>query len=517
MKSKKRIFITFCYSLLLLLGSSCGLNPQNADLDLNESLPETKDTLFTKAINSLGMMGEIYGVKELRVMSKDISDTTGSSVATNAEIPRDVTEMVKSTINAIGGKVLFIPYDPQFMQNTALTGYSDYGDKKLPDIIISGGITEFDRALVTKGDSMDIDISMPKMGGIEFGDNNKSSLSSVTLDFNLIDFKTFAGIPKMQAINSVKLTKSTKEDSIGFTVKSATFGAKGDIKKIQGRHAAVRLIVQLSMIEILGRFQKIPYWRLIPNATRDEIVVEAVLSDFYSMNPAQQIAKAQEHLFMSGYQVDVSGQLDANTQNALQRFASDKKIASPVLNQEMFLSLFENVPIDQATIYRRKTLSSQVAIQNTANFPITNSYQAAQPSRQASGQNATKETGSIQLSTNKSQYHIGDRLTVNFSVNEPLYVRIVAINSQGEIATLFPNPYQSDSYCKPSRNYSIPPSGAKFTLDISGPPGKDKIRAIASHKPIPPDALSFTTNGQFDEGKMSSYSIRAATDYDVGN
>ncbi len=299
----------------------CSLNPQNADIGSNETLPEAKVTIYQQAIDQLGLMTAVYGSAPLKIMTKDILDNTGTSVATNAEIPRDITEMVKSTLNGIGGNVLYIPYEPLFMQNTAGTGYSDYGDKILPQIILSGGITEFDRGLVTDGDSLDLDFEIGKEYGINFADQVKASLSSVTLDFNLIDFKTFTGIPRIQAIKGIKLHKAVREDSIGFTVKSATFGSRGEIKKVQGRHTAVRLLVQLSMLQLIGRYEKIPYWRLIPGAARDEIVIDRVLADYYAMSQKQQIQNTQALLYLHGYGVVPSGRMDTNTQLALQGFA----------------------------------------------------------------------------------------------------------------------------------------------------------------------------------------------------
>ena len=168
--------------LPMLLGG-CGLNPQNADIGLNETLPEAKVTIYQKAINQLGLMTSIYSNNPMKIMAKEIVDNTGTSVATSAEIPRDITEMVKSTLNGIGGNVLYIPYEPEFMQNTVITGYSEYADKILPQVILSGGITEFDRGLVTKGDSLDLDVEVGNDYGINFSDQNKASLASVTLDF----------------------------------------------------------------------------------------------------------------------------------------------------------------------------------------------------------------------------------------------------------------------------------------------------------------------------------------------
>ncbi|MEQ1558283.1 MAG: DUF4384 domain-containing protein [Methyloglobulus sp.] len=500
----------------LLVG--CSLNPQNADIGLNETLPEAKVTIYQQAIDQLGLMTAVYGSAPLKIMTKDILDNTGTSVATNAEIPRDITEMVKSTLNGIGGNVLYIPYEPLFMQNTAGTGYSDYGDKILPQIILSGGITEFDRGLVTDGDSLDLDFEIGKEYGINFADQVKASLSSVTLDFNLIDFKTFTGIPRIQAINGIKLHKAVREDSIGFTVKSATFGSRGEIKKVQGRHAAVRLLVQLSMLQLIGRYEKIPYWRLIPGAARDEVVIDQVLADYYAMSQKQQIQNTQALLYLHGYSVVPSGRMDTNTQLALQGFAKTQNMNAEVLDQNLYLALYENVPINAATRQRRSSLESGIVnVVNQGNL-ISGRKPAAKKSRERAQRAETTaqtlvDSGQLTLATNKSEYRIGEKLNVHFSVNKPMYVRVALINSQGKVDTVFPNVYQSNNYCVPGKKYSIPAVGADFSLDISGPVGIDKLRAVASEKPVPAEALFFTKEGQFDASRMASYKVRAAADY----
>ncbi len=494
---------------------SCGLNPQNADIELNETLPEAKITVYQEAIDQLGLMSSIYSDNSLKIMSKDILDNTGTSVATSAEIPRDITEMVKSTLNGIGGNIRYIPYEPEFMTNTANTGYSDYGDKILPQVILSGGITEFDRGLVTDNDGLSLSAEIKSQYGIEFDDQTKSSLSSVTLDFNLIDFKTFTGIPRIQAVNGIKLHKGTRSDNLGFTIKSVTFGAKGEIKKVQGRHAGVRLLVQISMIQIIGRYQKLPYWRLIPGVVKDNVVIDQVLADFYALTESQKIAKFQELLYLHGFGVTPNGQLDGATQGALQSFSQKQGLNSTNMDQTLYLALYEHIPLNAATRQRRKNLSMNAGSQ----VPTIQARQSQErievppPRQEPVEAQAPKRDGSLKIATEKKQYAIGDTLKINFSVSDPMYVRIVVINSKGAISTLFPNAYQNDNFCKPGKNYSIPPSGAEFTLDISEPKGVDKIRAIGSSKPIPSDVMFFTKDGQFDDSKMSNYNIRSATDY----
>lgn len=499
---------------LLILG--CALNPQNADIGLDLTLPEARVTIYQQAVNQLGLMTDIFSQSPVKIMVKEIQDNTGTSIATSAEIPRDVTEMVKTTLNAIGGNVRYIPYEPEFMIQTAGTGYSDWGEKILPHVVLTGGITEFDRGLVTDGDSIEFDAELGKKFGLNFGDEVKASLSSVTLDFNMIDFKTFTGIPRIQAVNGIKLHKATRADSIGFTVKSATFGAKGEITKVQGRHAAVRLLVQLSMLQLIGRYEKLPYWRLIPGAIRDEIVIDQLLANYYAMSTTDQIYKIQELLYLHGYGVTPSGQINAETQNAVEQYVKVNNLAATELDQNLYLQLYENVPITPATRQLKKNLSNIATI--APKVAITTVIQkspspkkVAEPVKVVA--NPEPSTGQLSLAINKKEYKIGETMQIEFSVNEPMYVRIVVINSKGEISTIFPNAYQSDNYCKPGKTYRIP--SAEFSLDVVEPIGMDKLRAIASKNPIPADHLHFTNEGDFDESKMAMYSVRAVADYTV--
>lgn len=500
----QRLKIGFMSFSVALFVAGCGLNPQTADIDINNTLPEAKSTIYQEAVRKLGMMAVIYGREPLNIMSKNISDNTGTSVATNAEIPRDITEMVKSTLNAIGGNLTFIPYDPQFLADSVNTGYSEFSSKLIPNVIVSGGITEFDRGLVTKGDSAEIDGEIGDYG-LGFEDQNKGSLANVTLDFNMIDFETLAGIPRIQAVNGIKLHKALKEDSFAFTVKSVTLGAKGTIKKIQGRHAAVRLLVELSMVQLLGRYQKLPYWRLLPGGQRDEVVIDLLLNDFYDMTEPQRVAAVQRYLYLFGYDVRPTGQLDAKTKVALKQFAVKYGLTSSGVDQATYLALFENVPIDHATRYRSKTLT------NMENQYA--SYDAAEVQVVPDDlQQVQYDEGTLTLWTDKNVYAIGDQMNISFSVDKPMFVRLVVINSKGEVSTLFPNVYQSDNYCKPGVVYQIPPKQGNFTLDISGPVGTDKIRAVASSNPIASESLHFTGAGDFDEDKMAALPVRAATD-----
>lgn len=372
--------------LIFLMGMvSCAtIDPRQVDVELKEEPPELKITSFSTALTDLGAMTEIYGAPRIKIQSKDIADNTGTAGFTGGEIPRDITEMMKSTLNSIGGKLTFIPYNPSYMQNQMVTGYSSFDEKLIPDVVISGGITEFDRGLETRGSNIDAAASADWSGlpagvpsnttGLEYGAGDKFGLASITLDFNLIDFRTMSGIARMQTVNTIKVHKAVSEKELGITLFGPTFGLKGSIKKVQGRHAAVRMLVQLSMIQIVGKYLKLPYWKLLPNAEPDPVVIDAIKKEYYEMAEIDRLIKIQELLFIQGYDVTISGELDEQTIAVLQQLNPAFDPAAGGIDRETYLQVYTSVPIDDATMERRIALNKAY---EELNVEATETYEPA--------------------------------------------------------------------------------------------------------------------------------------------
>ncbi len=357
--------------LFLLLAACAGLDPANVDVQLPDSAPQAKTTSYTQALRDLGLMTEIYGSQIVKIQSNPIGDNTGTSGTTGGEIPRDITEMIKSSLNSIGGQVTFIPYDPAFIQNQIVTGYSTFDNKLIPDVVISGGITEFDRGLETRGKGTDAGAEATfthapgwapsKSVSVDYSDSDKVGLARITLDFNLLDFQTMAGIPRMNTTNSMEVSKGMAEREIGITLFGPTFGRKGSIKKVQGRHAAVRLLVEASMMQIVGKYLNLPYWKLLgEDAEPDQVVMDSISQEFYRSTEAERIAKTQVWLFLMGHNVPVNGVLDQPTLAALTAVDSSVSMQTTSISVETYGKLFQSVPIKPATLGRRNMLLSGV-------------------------------------------------------------------------------------------------------------------------------------------------------------
>ncbi|MFH0781699.1 MAG: DUF4384 domain-containing protein [Pseudomonadota bacterium] len=381
-KAKSGMSVLMLSLALVVLSSCADMNPQNVNVELEKSAPVAKVTNYTQALQDLGLMSQIYDTGLMKVQSQDIADETGTSVTSGGEIQRNITEIMKSTLNSIGGNVRFIEYNPSYIQNQMVSGYSSFDNKAIPDVVITGGITEFDRGLETRGEGTNVDAEAefggaPKWfpsetAGVSYGDTSKSGKARITLDFNLKDFQTLAGIPRMSTTNSMDVYKGLREEEFGLTLFGPTFGLKGSIKKVQGRHEAVRVLVQVSMIQMIGKYLALPYWRLLgDDAIPDKTVLDSISETYHRMGREDRVGAVQQWLSLHGYDVPINNRMDGKTVAALQKFDAALGSADPNgISEALFTKLYLSIPITREAYGNRQKLNQYFArMQKAAQEP----------------------------------------------------------------------------------------------------------------------------------------------------
>jgi hypothetical protein len=360
MKSRALSLIGILFLFAVFL-SSC---VHKVDVQIPSHLPAPKTTSFDKALSDLGQMTLIYGCDLLKIMTSGGMDHTGTSIATGGEIPRDIMPMVISTLNSIGGNIYYVPFDPDRLDTFVRLGWTTYNGKHVPHVILSGGITQFDRALNTRGKNSNFGVetkpftNAPKwtpgdVVEVEYGSAEKKSLAEITLDFNLTELQQNIGIQNMQTVNNILVSKGVAEEELAFTLFGPTFGFKGTIKKVEGRHGAVRLLVQLSMMQIVGKYFDLPYWNLLEEAQPDSLVLKTLAQDFMQMTPQVRALKTQEWLFIKGYGIDITGQFDEKTVVALKHFDNAYQPVGSGIDQNTYLKLYCSIPVNQRSLERR--------------------------------------------------------------------------------------------------------------------------------------------------------------------
>lgn len=360
----KVILKLFLCALILSILVSCGtLAPEKMELPMTETAPQEKVTRFSETLKEFGLMLEIYRSQPVKVMIKEVVDKTGASVSTGSEIQQNITEIVKSTLNTMGENVVYMDYDPEFVATMQQTGYSNFGNKLIPDVVVTGAITEFDRALQTVEKGMDLgaEVDIAHVGKVlpsqtlsfEYGDSSAANKARITVDFNLKKFQTLASVPGMNVINTMEVQKAVAKQEFGITLFGPTFGTKGSLKRVQGRHDAIRLLVQSGMVQLMGRYAGVPYWRLMgQDAVPDETVLKSWRREFPKLSESDRVSLMQQYLYLHGYDVSVNGIVDEKTKAAFSAFRVKNNIEGGALNAEVFLKIYLTVPITEETFSR---------------------------------------------------------------------------------------------------------------------------------------------------------------------
>ena len=481
---KLRGFKTLTGSFIATVVLSGCNNVQNIKLEMSPQPPRENVTSYSEALPTLGMMSKIYNTPSLYLQVKNIRDETGTSIATSAEIPQDITVMTHSALNKVEGNVRFIPEAFDYIINSANTGYYNFDKKLVPHAIVSGGITEFDRALVIKGKSKDLGLEVPlkkKNIAFEWGNDEKHAWSRISVDFNLLNYEELAGDPGITATHTVEVEKGLSEESLGFSIAGNTIGLKGTLKKVQGRHAAVRLLVERSMCLLIGRKLLLPYWRALPNATPDPWVIRKVKEGYLMLKDAERVAKVQELLVLHGHSLEVTGVMDRNTARALADKGHRLGLVEASPSTPIYWSLFETVPLSVEVLARRGRLNNGLPMQ---------------PRQAKAEHTAASDNGDIEISSAQAAYNIGDPVQLFFRTQDDLHVRLVAIEADGNITTLFPNPYQPIDRVRANDVRQIPPRDSPIRLQITGPPGIDRIYAFTSPRPFDDRVKWFTAAGE---------------------
>lgn len=96
---------------------------------------------------------------------------------------------------------------------------------------------------------------------------------------------------------------------------------------------------------------------------------------------------------------------------------------------------------------------------------------------------AVSPDGILSLSVSKASYRIGEKLKVTVQPSKAGYLRVAYLSSTGEVSEIFPNQNQPSKVAANSK-LQIPPKGAKFDLEVTGPTGNDRIVALFGDAPL---------------------------------
>jgi hypothetical protein len=352
----KSVFKVLILIIAMFVLSSCAVidwfGASIDDEEVEELAKSVKDpiersTPYDGSLKQFGKMLEAYNISPIRVQSKVISNLTADH-----SLPTNVSRMLITGVNKIGTEVVYIPFDPQYIISEQTTGGNI--NRTLPQLVIAGGITEYAKNLIEKEREVKMDAKIQKGdfgskyeydGGL--GYKATQSISRIAFDMHLLNYTTQASIPGTNVSNAVFVRKTNLGWGIGAFFQGMGLTFDYNLTKKQNVYYAIRLLVELSVLESLGRYFDVPYWKCIDGAKPDQAMIVRLKEEYFDLPLAEQILYVKEYLFFHGYD-DINRGTSELTANERAIIDKEMKKYNASDYTDLFISLWENVPVKGA-------------------------------------------------------------------------------------------------------------------------------------------------------------------------
>lgn len=426
-----------------------------------EQQPQTRaqrtQTTFSQAIECMDKLLLAHGRRDITITTAGIPDQTG-------QIQTGTKEMLISAVSRMSqrsGAFRYIDFDPtqvdvfQLQQKLGNQGLS------IPNYYIRGAVTQVDQSVL--GDRASAGLSLLDFS---LGVSADQLVSVVSMDLNMGNLVTRTIIPGTSASNQIALVRTGRAASLDGGAETELVGNIGGsfniaVDRSEGTGQAVRTLLELTLIEALGKFTKVPYWQCLAlDSTNPKVMREA--RTWYEELGTQELRETvRDGLATAGY---LPSATDPNNQRAMQdaiaRYQSDNNlIADGRISFELYHSLLVNNYLAESA--------------------------DLDPGLPKGGIEPTRLE--VRLTTDRGAqpvYSPGDSLQVRAQVNASGFLYCYYRDSENAIARIYPNRFSSDPFIEGEQTVEIPRDDAGYRIIFPKPYVQEEVVCLATPRDV---------------------------------
>ncbi len=471
----KRGWIALAGLGIFVATSSCTFtNPEKAPMLAGPKSPATKNiTSFTPALSCMDDLFARYGIRSWVITSSGLPDQTG-------QIQAGTKEMMISAISRMSAKshaFSFVDLD-----STQIGGveevYRLIGERydlgfQIPRYYIRGAVTQLDQGVTT--DRVNAGMSIPEAA---LGLSADQLVSVVSMDVNVADMVTRQIMAGLNATNSISVVKTGRGADVDGVIDKLGLMFNLAMDRSEGPHQAVRTLIELSMIEVLGKLTKVPYWRCLDIPQTSPEAMREARKWYDTMSSEELVALIQDALVRGGYLGgSASGKLDGMTRDAIGRYEAEHNlIATGRITFELYYSLQSHdlIPPRHPEAFKHARVGGLLGGKA---IPVERETKSVLGT-------AVK----IDITTNRGDrpaYRVGDELWLKMRVyGDGAYVYCYYSDEMNQIARIFPNRFQPNGFLLPNQDYFVPNEESEFDIVMEEEGVSNSILCLASRREI---------------------------------
>lgn len=460
MKAGVQFSVAVCAALVGLAGcETVKPKPETATVAAAVKTPATKTvTNFTPALRCMDDLLLAYGKRDIVITTAGIPDSTGKVMAGT----KDMLHTAASKMSIKSKALTFIDYDTssndllQLFQDIQAAGAFNH---KLPNYYIRGAITQLDEnALDAQAGG---GIALPFL---DLGLSKDQVSSIVSIDMNMGETTSRMILPGVNASNSLIITRAGDSKEAGGRIGKVGFAFNMSMSKAEGLSGGVRALVELGMIELVGKLTSTPYWKCLQVEKTNPVMLEQAREWYDGMKRPDLVKLVQRKLAgMEKYSGAIDGRESPQLASAVGAYQAEAGlIADGRINFDLYYNL----------------LDADEPIAEDPAPPKAAPVAAAKPQGGAPTLKLLSDRGP------RPVYQVKEYLQARVEMGRDGVLYCYYRDSGGTIARIYPNRFNPDPFVRANRPMSLPPEGSPFKIRFDQPKVKEQIVCYASDRDL---------------------------------
>ncbi|MBX2859274.1 MAG: DUF4384 domain-containing protein [Cellvibrionaceae bacterium] len=262
----------FLISIVLLNACATRSSIQSNVRSMQTGPYTTPNRTITNFSQSLRCMDDLllsYQIPESTFIMEELYDNTGKvSVGT-----RDMLITAVANMSRRSNAVRLVAYGRD--SSNAISFLSNSGNtsvyQRQPKYGIRGSISQYDTRV--SSERLGGGLSAKKWG---LGGSRRVNGDIMGIDLNVVRMRDLSIIPMANSSNQVILLSSSSSFDGDAVIKKLGFNFNFSSDKNEGVSQALRNLIDLAAIELIGRLMKVPYWQCLNISTDNPLVAQEI-------------------------------------------------------------------------------------------------------------------------------------------------------------------------------------------------------------------------------------------------
>lgn len=443
--------------------------------------PHRSITNFASGLRCMDNMMIDYGIKDISMLVEDLEDQTSKVNAGT----KDMLITAVSSMTRRSRAVKLIPFGNDSGNLISFLGAagSQSAYNVIPQYDIRGSISQLDSSVVRKqaGGS----VAASKWG---LGASASTAGSILGIDLSVLSTEDLSVLPGVTSSNAVVLFKSGKGGDADATIKKTGISFDFQVAKNEATVQALRNLIELASIELVGRLTKVPYWQCLEIPDDSPEIKQEMEDWFYAMRAHDELVPyVRSQLIARGFYPMAQTNPSEALRSAIIGFQRSEGV-SPLgkLDYAFFKHLLTGKPAAGSIVTVAQKPAGQPAPTQAAVFKPT---QATPTNTASSSHNIAANPApspinlSLATASGKTAFNRGETISLLANADSSGYLFCFYTDADNNTQRFFPNRFQTDNFVSAGDTVKLPGS-MPFDITANENGATEYITCFASQQNV---------------------------------